>query len=1071
MSSPQLGIRLLGPLEVLDGGERLTLPPSRKARALLTYLAATGRPHPRSSLCALFWQDVNDPRAGLRWALSKLRGVVDGEGRTPIVSARNRLHFDTDQAEVDLHRVHALVSRSPEEASTEALERAARSFRGEFVEGLELSGCHQFEAWCMGERERLRKLRVSLHEILVDRLRDEPGDAVSHALTRVRLDPYAEEGYIIAMELLAEIGRTQKGLELYDRCRRTLSVELGVPPSRELEAARRRMKPSPRTHPTDQRAGWTGTTGLDGTTESEIPSLTQALANLPEPEHLPRPGPTDPPLVGRSAELARLVQAVEDGSSREVHTAILLTGEAGIGKTRLLRELAQAVRSDGGWVLSGPVFESEEVRPYGPWADMLRHLPQTAFDREVRHGLAGLLDVRGSDVRTAGPAERTQLFDLAARLLHRLTEARAPGLVILDDVQWLDPSSTALLHYLTRTLGSTPVTFALAARDGEVPPGSTVARLLRSLNRTGQLHRTDLGRLTASEVRTLVHAVDPEADAHSIFATSEGNPFFALAVAASYREGIHHTPANLQEELQHRLERLDSGARRLLPWAAALGRAFDVPTLVDAVERPASQVLEAMALLEHRGILRATGADRYDFAHDLVREAAYRQPSDPVRRQIHRRIARVLDAVTPDKGREPGGVAHHAEQGGLATLAAGAYAEAAERSLWVFAFDEASIMVERGLAQLNDVPDDERIALEMELLRIYSFWSMRERRPEGLEARVATLVDQARAQGRTSLVAMGHAMQMELQYQRGAFQEAKESSLRYADAGRQSGPETAVRALAETATCLLLLDQAPKDARRLAMEASKLAGQHSLKVDAVALARALLDHHDGDLEGASQAFQDVVQWGREANDRWWECPAMTRLIMVELDRGDPERAVARARQAQWLAERMDHMVEATFARALGAVSTAWVRKERGSGEPMEGGSADSMEMADRALRELRDLDSLWHIAQVQLYGATVDLRHRRVGAARARAREALEASRTLERPNLLAITQALLAQCAILEGDGMTATAHLQTPDVIRPDHRLSHRAREALAQAEELMRTLTPEDTPVPRGGNEGPT
>ena len=1058
MSPPELGIRLLGPLEVLEGEERLALPPSRKARALLTYLAATGRPHARSALCDLFWQDVNDPRAGLRWALSKLRGVVDQDGRTPIVSVRNRIRFDTDQAEVDLHQVQALVGDDPSTASIPALEAAVDAFNGEFVEGLDLSGCHQYEAWCMGTRERLRKLHVSLHDILTERLRDEPEEALPHALARLALDPYAEEGYVVAMDLLADLGRGQKGLELYDRCRRALSEHLGVSPSDELEAARRRLQSPVRPHQTTRRSGGEGEAGGGDGAEDRPASLAQALADLQAPEHLPFPGPADPPLVGREEEVQRLVGVIEGSTARNVGAAILVTGEAGIGKTRLLRELAQRVRSHGGWVLSGPVFESEEVRPYGPWADMLRQLPEVVFDQETKRGLAGLLDIHDPGPRLDGPTERTQLFDLAAHLLERLAAARAPGLVVLDDVQWLDPSSTALLHYLTRTLGSTPLTFALAARYGEVEPGSAVAGMLRSLDGAGHLHRAHLGRLAVADVEALVRAVHSEVDPDSVFAASEGNPFFALAMAESYREGIHRTPANLEEELHHRLERLDPGARRLLPWAAALGRAFDVPTLVRVVERPTAEVLEAVATLERRGILRATGTDRYDFAHDLVREAAYRRPSQPVRRQIHRRIANALDALGPDEGRTPGSVAHHAEQGGLAALAAGAYAEAAERSLWVFAFDEASIMVERGLAQLEDLPADKRVALELELLRIYSFASMRDRRPEGLEARVSQLVDTARDRGRTSLVAIGHAMQMELQYQRGAFHEAKRSSLRYADAGRASGPETAVRALAETATCLLLLDQAPRDARRLASEASSLSKEHGLRVDAVALARALLAHHDGELEDASRAFEDVVQLGREANDRWWECPAMTRLIMVELDRNDPQRAVARAREARWLAERMDHPEEAAFARGLGAIAAEWVRQRPGQRETNEGELAGDLEVVGEALRQLRELDSLWHVAQVHLYAAELELRREAVGAARTHAEEALEAARTLGRPSLLAATKALLARCAALEGDDAGAVACLESPEITRPAHRLSHRARRAVARAQKLIKTTAPE-------------
>ncbi len=1039
MSAPQLRIRLLGPLEVLEGDERLDLPPSRKARALLAYLAATARPHARSALCDLFWQDVNDPRAGLRWALSKLRTVVDGDQRQAILSARNRIQLDTEAVSVDLHSVRGLVADDPEAASTEALREAAGAFRGDFVEGLDLPGCHQYEAWCLGTRERLRSLHLSIHATLVDRLRGDPQQALSHALTRLTLDPYGEAGYVMAMELLADLGRTEKGLELYDRCRRMLSEYMGVAPSEELESARRRLKSAPRPENRVERAGDGAYDGPDG--------LVQLLGALPEPEHLPSPGESDPPLVGREDQVRELVEIVQQSVSDGGGAAVLVTGEAGIGKTRLLRELARRVRSTEGWALSGPVFESEEVRPYGPWADMLRQLPREALDGETRRRLSGLLETPGSEPRGGGPAERIQLFDAAGQLLRELAEAKAPALVALDDVQWLDPSSTALLHYLIRTLTSVPLVFALAARDGEVDPGSAVAAMLRSLDGAGHLLRIHLERLGVSDTEALVRAVDRAVDPGPVFAASEGNPLFALAVAASHRDGVHRTPASIEEELHDRLERLETGARSLLPWAAALGRAFDVPTLVRVVEKPVSEIVEAIAVLERRGILRAAGTDRYDFAHDLLRQVAYRRSSEPVRRQIHRSIAGALDEMGPDEGRMPGAVAHHAEQGGLPALGAGAYAEAAERSLWVFAFDEAATMVERVLALVEGLPDDARIPLEMDLLRIYSFRSMRDRRPEELEARVGRIVDEARDRQMTGVVAVGHAVAMELQYQRGAFKEAKQSSLQYADAGRESGPATAVRALAETATCLLLLDQAPEDARRLASEALSLSQEHGFKMEATALSQALLNHHDGDLEGASRAFEEVVRLGRETNDRWWECPAMTRMIMVDLDRSNPERALARSRQAQALAERMDHPTEAVFARGLGAIAA----ERAGMGGEQEKGGSGDLEAVDEALKELRNLDSLWKIAHVQAYAAELDLEEKRVKAARQRAEEVLEAARTLKRPSLLALGQALLAQCLALEEDQAAAREQLGSPEIRRPDHGLSHRAREAVERAREV--------------------
>jgi DNA-binding SARP family transcriptional activator/tetratricopeptide (TPR) repeat protein len=1048
MMKPQrLEIRLLGPLEVREAGAALDLPPSKQARALLAYLVATGRPHSRSALCDLLWKDVTDPRAGLRWALSKLRAVVDGKESPRILASGNRVGFDLEQAVVDFDRVRSAVSDRPIETPLDALAEAARAFRGDFLEDLDLPNCHEYQTWCLGMRERTRKLHLSILRSLTERLRSEdPDAALRHALMRLRLDPLSEAAYIAAIDVLGELGRVDPGVELYEQCRRMLSEDLGASPTPELIAARRRLR---------QRGG---RSGRDPTAPAPAPEsaeqhvrktapdeLPQALAELPPPDGLPEPGPSDPPLVGRAAELAILSGLARRAETDAARTVILITGEPGIGKTRLLRELVREARSVGGWVLSGPVFETEEIRPYGPWIDLIRSLPPIARDEDLGRGLGALLTDPRLKRSDHGLAERAELFEAVARLFGTLLEARAPGLVVLDDVQWLDASSAALLHYVARTLRGSRLLIALAAREEEIEEGSAAARTVRSLKEKELLRRLPLRRLDASETASLVRALDMAADPGRIFAASEGNPLFTLAMTTSFREGATRTPATIEEELWDRLDRLDRGALALLPWAAALGRAFDVPTLAQAVDRPPAEIVQAIDHLERRGIIRATGADRYDFTHSLLRQAAYRRTSEPGRRMIHRSIAQVLDSAARAEQRSPGALAHHAELGGLGELAARSYLEAAEHSLWLFALDEAAAQVTRGFAQLEGLPDEARIPLEMGLLRVLGFRSMRDRRPADLESRVRRTTEQARRCCRLpGVVAVGHAVLMELEYQRGAFSDAARSSLRSAEAGRDSEPDTAIRALAETAACLLLLDQAPEDARRLASEAFALADQHGIEMDVLALARALLHHHDGALEDAARAFQEVIRLGRRARDRWWECPALTRMIMVELDREDAESALTRAREAEELAERFGDETEAAFARGLCGVAAAWPRTDAAP----ERSEAGTLEAVDDALRELRALDSLWTIGHVQAYAAEVELARGRTEAARERAEEAVRAARTINQPSLQALARSLLAQSAALEGSADRAAQHLEAREVVRPPYVLSHRARRALRRA-----------------------
>lgn len=174
---------------------------------------------------------------------------------------------------------------------------------------------------------------------------------------------------------------------------------------------------------------------------------------------------------------------------------------------------------------------------------------------------------------------------------------------------------------------------------------------------------------------------------------------------------------------------------------------------------------------------------------------------------------------------------------------------------------------------------------------------------------------------------------------------------------------------------------------------------------------------------------------------------MMRMIMVDLDRGYPERALARAREAEELAERLDDSAEAAFARGLAAVAARML----GSGTEPERSRPGGTESVDAALRKLRELDSLWKIGHVQAYAAEVDVEDGSPAAARERARETLEAARTLDRPSLLAVARGLLARCALVEGDTGAAVRHLDSPEITQPDHSLSHRAREVIRQTREL--------------------
>lgn len=210
---PQLTVRLLGEIEVIRDGERMALSSSRKARALLAYLVATGRAHRRDRLCAIFWDVPDDPRGALRSSLSRLRGVVDTPRRRRIIAERDTVRFDGADAEIDLFVVRRALAPGAEAASTEELEGAAAYFRGGFAEGLDLPNCPDFQAWCVAEREEARRQRVLILKTLIERHGASPDVALPHARTLVGVDVDEVSSHVALLRLLVASGRQREAEE------------------------------------------------------------------------------------------------------------------------------------------------------------------------------------------------------------------------------------------------------------------------------------------------------------------------------------------------------------------------------------------------------------------------------------------------------------------------------------------------------------------------------------------------------------------------------------------------------------------------------------------------------------------------------------------------------------------------------------------------------------------------------------------------------------------------------------------------------------------------------------------
>jgi DNA-binding SARP family transcriptional activator len=199
-------LRLLGEVALFRDGAFIALPPSKKTRALLVYLAATAKQHRRERLCTLFWDIPDDPRGALRWSLSRLRPLLDSDGFPRIQADRENVALAVDSLAIDLHIVERLLAKM--DSSTEDLIAAASLFEGEFAEGLDLNNCSDFQVWLTTQRESARRLHLRLLQVIIDRL--PPDDALNYAQRRLVIEPDVTSHHAEVLALLLAIGRRRE---------------------------------------------------------------------------------------------------------------------------------------------------------------------------------------------------------------------------------------------------------------------------------------------------------------------------------------------------------------------------------------------------------------------------------------------------------------------------------------------------------------------------------------------------------------------------------------------------------------------------------------------------------------------------------------------------------------------------------------------------------------------------------------------------------------------------------------------------------------------------------------------
>jgi DNA-binding CsgD family transcriptional regulator len=603
------------------------------------------------------------------------------------------------------------------------------------------------------------------------------------------------------------------------------------------------------------------------------------------PQHLPIGR-----FIGRAEELARLRDLLTRAAAGEPLVA-LIGGEAGVGKTRLVEQLAAGAAEQGVRVLHGGCVPlGEDGLPLAPVIQALRGLAGDLDPAELdavtgpaRADLARLVPDLAPGTGTAADGDRGQtasqvrLFALLLGVVERLA-ARTPLLWVIEDLHWADRSTRDLLAFLVASLGSGRVLLVGTFRSDELHRLHPLRGLLGELARNRRVQRLELARFTRAELTEqlgdLLGADPPAGLVDDVLARSDGNPFFTEElVLAGDGAGTATLPPSLQEVLLARVVRLGGAAQQVLGAAAAAGPGVTGPVLAAVTGMDEQALLDGLREAVDRQVLRRPepGGDGYAFRHALLAEAVYGELLPGERVRLHRALAGVLEAgleAEDAPATRAARVAHHWSAAGDQPRALAASIEAADAAEHVYAFAEAELQLERVLELWDRVPDAEqragadRAALLARCAEA-AYAASDPNRAAQLARGALALVDQAREPRRAGLLHEQLARYLRMLGAPGALGEQQQAvRLVPPDPSRDRA-----RVLGSLAQLLVLVARFD-EARGPAEEAAAIAGQVRAKAEEAnartALASALI--HLGDADAGLAEMQRAVHLAREARD-------------------------------------------------------------------------------------------------------------------------------------------------------------------------------------------------------------
>jgi DNA-binding SARP family transcriptional activator len=887
---------------------------TRKAIAMVIYLAVRGESHRRESLAALLWPDYDQTHAmgAMRRTLSALRKALGGEF---LEIKRDSIGLSPGaNIWVDVCEFYRLISecKTHGHAANQVcprclplLEQALQLYRDDFMAGFSLRDSAEFDDWQFFQREALRRDLGGALERLVEgyTAKKDFQQAIHVARRQIALDPLDEPAHRQLMELYANAGQYNAALRQYQECSRILQAELGVSPLEETTRLWQMIK--------EQRLGSAADAG--------------AIEMVPAVEPIP-PAPRIP-MIGRERELAALESAYQ--GIKQNGYFLVIEGEAGIGKTRLAEEFLARLHSIGAMAIGAQCYPGQADLAYAPLVEGLRRALVEPVRRDwaqfvpplwLNEAARLLPELNPKDLGSAqyasleSPGAQIRFFEGLTQVLLALCGSDPPGVFFLDDAQWADEATLDFLTYLVRRLHGRPILILTAWTGEDLPSGHRLRHLFAEAQRNGLADHAALSRLAPQAVELLVRSVayqpgvDPVHLGNRLYQESEGLPFFIVEYLAAppqeivqEQEGSWSLPAGVRELLRSRLDLAGDAGRQLLQTAAVIGRSFTFDTLREASGRTQEETISTLEMLIARGLIREAAlsleqADArslsYDFSHDKVRSLVYVETSLARRRLLHQRVAQAL--IAHAHGRQElaglaGQIAAHLKQGGLAQEAAEYYRLAGEHARLLHANAEALASYQSALALGHPDPAglDEAIGDMYTLLGDYPA-AQKSYDSAGAHYQLR-MDDLARVEHKLGDLCsrIGDWDMAEKHFR--AATEALEGtdapatlSLVYADWSRTAYRQGQVKRAGQMARQAFELAQAASDPAALA-QAYNVMG--------------ILARSRGDLPIAIGKLEDSLAAARQAAARGAQIAALNNLSLAYAERGALDTAIARAAEA------------------------------------------------------------------------------------------------------------------------------------------------------------------------------